>query len=86
MVYRVVIRRLQALFVVGMLAAHGGQPLGAQARPDFTGVWTDYVDPQQPAGGRGGGPGTALDLPFTADARQKVESYRKLVAPTGTGS
>ena len=83
MVYRIVIRRLEALFIVVMLAAHGGQPLGAQARPDFTGVWTDYVDPQQPAGGRGGGPGTALDLPFTADARQKVESYRKLVAPTG---
>jgi hypothetical protein len=78
-----VIRRLEALFILVMLAAHGAQPLVAQARPDFTGVWTDYVDPQQPAGGRGGGPGTALDLPFTADARQKVESYRTLVGLTG---
>ena len=83
MVYRIVIRRLEALFIVVMLAAHGGQPLGAQARPDFTGVWTDYVDPQQPAGRAGGVPGPALELPFTVDARQKVESYRKLVGPTG---
>ena len=74
------IRGVKALFIVVMLAAHGGEPLGAQARPDFTGVWTDYVDPQQPAGGSGGVPGTALDLPFTAEARQKVETYRKLVA------
>jgi hypothetical protein len=78
-----VIRDLKALFIVVMLAVHGGEPLGAQARPDFTGVWTDYVDPQQPSSGSGGVPGTALDLPFTADARQRVETYRKLVAPTG---
>jgi hypothetical protein len=61
---------------------NGGET-DAQRRPDFTGVWTDYVDPQQPAGGAGGVQGPALDLPFGADARQKVESYRKLVAPTG---
>ena len=83
MVYRAVIRHTKALFIVVMLAVHGGEPLSAQARPDFTGVWTDYVDPQQPAGGASGGPGTALDLPFTTDARQRVESYRKLVGPTG---
>jgi hypothetical protein len=76
-------RGLKALLLVLVLAAHGGEPLGAQRPPDFTGVWTDYVDPQQPAGGGVEPPGPALDLPFTADARQKVESYRKLVAPTG---
>ena len=75
-------RGLKALLLVLVLAAHGGEPLGAQRPPDFTGVWTDYVDPQQ-AGGGGGPPGPALDLPFTADARQKMESYRKLVASTG---
>jgi hypothetical protein len=78
-----VIRSLKALVLVLVLAANGGDPLGAQPRPDFTGVWTDYVDPQQPAAGGGGVPGTVVDLPLTADARQKVESYRKLVAPTG---
>jgi hypothetical protein len=61
---------------------HEGERLGAQSRPDLTGVWTDYVDPQQPAGA-GGGQAAALDLPFTPDARRKVEAYRKLVAPTG---
>jgi hypothetical protein len=76
-------RGLEALVIVLVLAANGGDPLSAQPRPDFTGVWTDYVDPQQPAGGGGGVPGTAVGLPLTADARQKVESYRKLVAPTG---
>jgi hypothetical protein len=85
MVYRanpMVMRVFAALVMVLPLAATGGAPLGAQARPDFTGVWTDYVDPQQPAPG-GGAPGTAVELPLTADARQKVESYRKLVASTG---
>lgn len=77
-----VIRGLKALVLVLVLAANG-DPLGAQPRPDFTGVWTDYVDLQQPAAGGGGVPGTVVDLPLTADARQKVESYRKLVGPTG---
>jgi hypothetical protein len=78
-----VTRGLTSLLIVLVLAASGGDPLGAQSRPDFTGVWTDYVDSQQPGTGVGAGPGTALDLPLTADARQKVDSYRKLVAPTG---
>ena len=76
-------RGLKALVVALMLAAPGGDPLGAQSRPDFTGVWTDYIDPQQPAGVGGGLPGPPVDLPLTAAARQKVESYRKLVTPTG---
>lgn len=77
-------RALTALLVVFVLAASPDGPyLRAQNHRDFTGVWTDYVDPGQPARGGGAGPGTAVDLPLTADARQKVESYRKLVAPTG---
>jgi hypothetical protein len=76
------IRGITTLVAVLVLVAIGGDPFVAQARPDFTGVWTDYLEPQQPASG-GAGLGTALDLPLTADAREKVESYRKLVAPTG---
>ncbi len=76
------IRDLKTLVIVAMLAVHGGEPLGAQARPDFTGVWTDYVDPQQPAAA-GGPAATPLDLPLTPDARRKVEAYRTLVLPTG---
>jgi hypothetical protein len=48
-------RVLAALLPVLVLAfAHDGGPVGAQSRPDFTGVWTDYVDPQRPAGVTGG--------------------------------
>jgi len=78
-----VIRDFKTLLIVAMLAVCGGESLSAQARPDFTGVWTDYVDPQQPAGAGGGAPGAAPDLPFTAEARQKVETYRRLVGPSG---
>ena len=74
---------LRALVLALILAAPGGDPLAAQSRPDFTGVWTDFRDPQQPAGAAGGLPGTPVNLPLTDDARQKVESYRTLVAPTG---
>ena len=76
------IRGFKTLVAVVVLVAIGGDPFVAQARPDFTGVWTDYVDPQRPAGA-GGPQAAALDLPFTPDARRKVEAYRKLVAPTG---
>ena len=75
-------RGLAALIAVLVLAStHEGERLRAQSRPDFTGVWTDYVDPQRPAGVSGGQ--AALDLPLTPDARRKVEAYRKLVEPTG---
>jgi hypothetical protein len=77
-----VIRGFRTLVIALALAA-SGDALRAQARPDFTGVWTDYVEPRQSAGGAAAGPGAVLDLPLTADARQNVESYRKLVAPTG---
>jgi hypothetical protein len=78
-----VTRALAALFAVLVFAfMHEGERLEAQSRPDFTGVWTDYVDPQQP-GGAGVGRGAALELPLTPDARRKVEAYRKLVEPTG---
>ena len=70
-----------ALLASLLLAGMNGGRLGAQGHPDLTGVWTDYVDPQQPAAG--GQAVAALDLPFTPDAQGKVESYRKLVVATG---
>lgn len=76
------IRGVKALVIVLMLTAVGGEPIDAQRSPDFTGVWTDYVDPQQPGAGGGQTP-AALDLALTPDARRKVEAYRRLVAPTG---
>jgi len=78
-----VTRALTALFAVLVLAfMHEGERLGAQSRPDFTGVWTDYIDPQQPAAA-GVRPGAALELPLTPGARRQVDAYRKLVEPTG---
>ena len=60
---------LLALFLIG----HG--EAAAQRPPDLTGVWTDYVDPQQPdvlAGGQGG---LAPGLPFTEDARRYLTLF-----------
>jgi hypothetical protein len=54
----------------------------ADERPDFTGIWTNYVEPGQQ--GRGfGGRGAAPDLPLTDEARRKIAAYRALVEPTG---
>lgn len=46
--------------------------------PDFSGIWTWYATPGQPAFGR-----PTVDLPFTETARKKVEEYRALVAKDG---
>ena len=56
-------------------------------RPDFTGVWTNYVEPGQGraggAGTAGGGRGGGADLPMTAEGRQKVQAYQALIKGTG---
>lgn len=51
---------------------------GPEAHPDLSGVWTYYKEPGKPAFERSG---AALDLPYTALGRAKVEEYRALVAP-----
>ena len=68
-----------AAFLAAFVSA---APLRAQAQPDLTGVWTDYVEPQPnvAAGGQGG---LAPNLPFTDEARRKSDAYRKLVSATG---
>jgi len=71
------------LMAAAAAAAAGGAHLGAQAPPDLTGVWTDYVEPRQPAAPAGSQAAAAPGLPFTAEAQRKVDEYRKLVAPTG---
>jgi hypothetical protein len=69
--------------IAALLATIGsGAAPQAQGPPDLTGVWTDYVAPQ--AAGGGGPQGVpAPELPYTDDARRKVEAYRALVKPTG---
>jgi hypothetical protein len=72
--------RVYQLGVLGVLACLGlVQADAADERPDFTGVWTNYVEPGQPPGGRGAPPA----LPLTETAKKKVAEYRALVDPTG---
>lgn len=55
----------------------------AEAHPELSGIWTWYIEPGQARRARTtttGGP--ALDLPYTAEGRQKVQAYRALVAST----
>jgi hypothetical protein len=71
-----VTRMLAAAAIVAVSA--GARPQ-AQSPPDLTGVWADYVDGPQP-----GSLAVAIpDLPYTDEARVKVDTYRKLVQPTG---
>ncbi len=49
----------------------------ASRHPDFSGVWTYYLEPGQAPLRRG-----RLELPFTPLAEQKVEAYQALVRPT----
>src|SRR5690349_12599389 len=75
--------RVVGILLAAVLIALAARELvQAQAPPDLTGVWTDYVDPREPplAGGQGG---LAPGLPFTDEARRKSDAYRKLVTPTG---
>jgi len=65
------------------LCAGAPASLHAQTPPDLTGVWTDYLGEPVPGGVAGGGGTPAPDLPYTADARRKVDAYRALVGPTG---
>jgi len=71
-----VMRMLAAAAIVVVSA--GAHPQ-AQSPPDLTGVWADYVDGPQP-----GSLAVAIpDLPYTDEARRKVDAYRALVKPTG---
>jgi hypothetical protein len=68
------------LACAGAIAFLALMEVSAAGEPDFTGVWTTYVDPSAPRpAGRGAGPA----LPFTPEAQKKVAAYRALVTPTG---
>jgi hypothetical protein len=64
---------LGVVMCTGLARAEGGHP------PDFTGVWTTYVEQGQTRAFRGARP----DLPLTEEAKKKVAAYRALVEPTG---
>lgn len=74
---------------LGVFVCLGLMDARADQQPDFTGVWTNYVEPAQGRGGAGGaaggggGRGAQPDLPMTAEARQKVQAYQALIKGTG---
>jgi len=70
-----VVAAIAVLVCLGLVRAGAA----ADQQPDLTGVWTTYTEPGQTQGPRGTGP----ELPFTAEARQKIAAYRTLVEPTG---
>jgi hypothetical protein len=79
--------RITALYVgaLGLFVCLGFVTVSAQ-QPDFTGVWTNYVEPGQGRGGAataGGGRGGAAELPMTAEGRAKVQAYQALIKGTG---
>jgi len=78
--WRIAARYLGALGVFGCFAFADTRADAQQ--PDFTGVWTNYVEPGQGRGG-GGGRGGGAELPLTPEAQKKVAAYRALVQPTG---
>jgi hypothetical protein len=69
---------LCVMSVVGVFADPCfAQTAAPAARPDFTGIWTNYRGP----GGSGGvGEG---ELPLREEARRKIDEYRALVDPIG---
>lgn len=68
------------LAVLGVLVGFALVPMkAADEHPDFTGVWTNYAEPGQAFGGRGGGP----PLPLTDEGKRKIAAYRALVETTG---
>jgi hypothetical protein len=79
LVMRRVAGALCAAALTAAVTAANGALLQAQGPPDLTGVWADYVDGTQPRSTASPNP----DLPYTDEARRKVDAYRKLVQPTG---
>ncbi len=74
-------KSFQLVLVAVLFASPGfGQ---ANARPDFSGVWTTYRAPGAAAGRGARGGGAQAELPYTAEAKRKTAEYQALVQPTG---
>ena len=67
-----------ALIILVTLWMTAPAPRAQAQQPDFTGVWTWYVEPGQNPFRR-----ELPDLPLQPQARQKVDEYRALVAGNG---
>jgi hypothetical protein len=72
-------RSRSALIATVAAAVCGAVSAGAEAQPDFTGVWEAYRGAPQERGSGFGGP--RPELPLTEEGRRRVEEYRALVGP-----
>jgi hypothetical protein len=72
---------LRSGMVIGALAVVSGSGIAADKtpRPDFSGVWTFYVEPGQSPFAGFGGPQPVL--PFTPEGKSRSEEYKKLLGP-----
>jgi hypothetical protein len=69
------------VLTVGLFAGFGfAQTNTGGPTPDFSGVWTTY---QQGQRGQGGQRGNQAELPYTAEAKRKIDEYQALVRPAG---
>jgi len=71
--------RVPVLLAALACVAAAADALAADAHPDFSGIWSVYVEPGQPQFRQLRG---RLELPLTPVATQKVAAYRALVGPT----
>jgi hypothetical protein len=72
---------LRSALVAGTLVVASGPNLAADkvTRPDFSGVWTMYMEPGQSPFAGFGAPQPAL--PFTPDGKARSDEYKKLLGP-----
>lgn len=69
--------------VSAVLAASSVSPALAQGeRPDFSGVWTSYADPNAAPTSAAGFGGAGAPLPFTDEGRSRREEYQQIVVST----
>ena len=71
------IRKL--ILAATVVLACGGLTAAEPEHPDFTGIWTGYIEPGQGRFSGFGGP--RANLPLTDEGRRRVEAYGKLLGP-----
>src|ERR1700723_774503 len=65
-------------FTVAMLSTAAR---AATSLPDFTGVWSTYVEAGRTAPPGGGGRRSLAPLPFTPEGKRRNDEYKQLLGP-----
>src|SRR5580692_13182297 len=73
--------RIWAAALAGFtMAVLGATARAAPPRPDFTGVWSTYVESGRAPPG-GGGRRSMAPLPFTPEGKRRNDEYKQLLGP-----